>query len=70
MTLTRMIITLIRFYQKRLSKLTGNCRFYPTCSEYAIIAIKKYGVVKGLKKSVNRLFRCRADNYSSCIDYP
>lgn len=60
----------IKIYQKKLSKYFGNCRFHPTCSEYAILAIEKYGVCKGIKLTCNRLHRCRPDNLQSCIDYP
>lgn len=36
----------------------GNCRFSPTCSEYMIQAIKKYGVVSGVYRGIKRLSRC------------
>lgn len=46
------------------------CRFYPTCSEYAILAIQKYGMKDGLKKAYRRLTRYRPDNLDSCLDFP
>lgn len=50
---------LIRCYQKYISPLkTPTCRFVPTCSEYAIIAIEKYGVVRGCYLAVRRILRC------------
>jgi uncharacterized protein len=54
----------IRFYQVFLSPLKGKatCRFYPTCSEYAIQAVQKYGVIKGGAKAVWRLLRCNPFN--------
>lgn len=54
------LIKMIRFYQKYLSPMLGNskCRFIPTCSEYMIQAIQKYGVVRGLIKGVRRILRC------------
>jgi putative membrane protein insertion efficiency factor len=53
------IIQLIRGYRYLLSPWLGNhCRFYPTCSAYAIIAIERHGVVQGCWISVLRLLRC------------
>ena len=53
-------IKCIRFYQIFLSplKTTCHCRFYPTCSQYAIEAIQKYGVVKGTFLACKRILRC------------
>ncbi len=61
---------LIRIYQKYISPLTPPaCRFYPTCSEYAIEAIKKYGVVLGVWKALRRLCKCHPFNNGG-IDFP
>lgn len=58
-----LFIFLIRFYQKFLSPLKPpSCRFYPTCSEYAALAIEKYGAVRGLLLAVRRLLRCHPFN--------
>ncbi|HPU41923.1 MAG TPA: membrane protein insertion efficiency factor YidD [Acetivibrio clariflavus] len=56
----RLAIFLIRIYQKYISPLKGvsSCRFYPTCSQYAIDAITKYGVIKGSFMSVKRILKC------------
>ncbi|MFH2091619.1 MAG: membrane protein insertion efficiency factor YidD [Pseudomonadota bacterium] len=49
----------IKFYQYFISPLTGpNCRFYPTCSVYALEAVEKYGPVKGTVLAVKRILRC------------
>lgn len=54
-----LLISLIRFYQKFISPLKRpSCRFYPTCSEYSIQAIKKYGAIKGTWKSIVRISKC------------
>ena len=45
------------------------CRFYPTCSEYAVLAIEKYGVFRGGLKAVKRLARCNPFCEGG-IDYP
>ncbi|EFE93153.1 conserved hypothetical protein YidD [Oribacterium sp. oral taxon 078 str. F0262] len=56
----KMEIALIRFYQKYLSPIKGSCccRYTPTCSQYAIEAIRKYGSVKGTLLAVWRILRC------------
>lgn len=49
----------IRFYQCCISPLfPPACRFTPSCSEYAIQAIRKYGALKGLWLALKRIFRC------------
>lgn len=50
---------LIRFYQLALSPFIGSCcRFYPSCSTYAIDAIQAYGPVRGLLYALYRVLRC------------
>lgn len=65
------LIKLIRIYQKTLSfdhgylKIFyphGFCRFYPTCSEYGVEAVQKYGIIKGGFKTVWRVMRCNPWN--------
>lgn len=57
--LIKLLISMIRFYQKFISPLKPpSCRFYPTCSEYAIQALRKYGVIKGGWKSIVRISKC------------
>ena len=54
-----MIIGLIRCYQYLLSPLMGSCcRFHPTCSCYAEIAIHRFGLIIGGYLTVRRLLRC------------
>ena len=54
-----LLVALVRLYQKYLSPLKKpSCRFVPTCSEYAVEAIHKYGALTGSYKSVRRLLRC------------
>jgi uncharacterized protein len=56
---TTLLIRMIRFYQKRISTHTrSSCRFVPTCSEYAVTALKRFGAVKGLRLAVWRILRC------------
>jgi putative membrane protein insertion efficiency factor len=59
MALRVILITLIRAYQLLVSPfLPPTCRYYPSCSEYAIQAIGYYGPLRGLAKAVWRLLRC------------
>ena len=52
-------IVLVRFYQLCISPLTPSaCRFTPTCSQYALEALRKHGLIKGLWLTVKRLLRC------------
>ncbi|MCL2337089.1 MAG: membrane protein insertion efficiency factor YidD [Firmicutes bacterium] len=54
-----LLIRIIQFYQVFLSPLKGpSCRFYPTCSEYAIQALNKYGPGKGIIKTLLRIIKC------------
>ena len=53
------LILPIRFYQKCISPLTPpSCRFTPTCSQYAIEALRKHGPIKGLYLAIRRILRC------------
>lgn len=56
----RALIYMLRFYQKFISpmKRHASCRFIPTCSQYAIEAIEKYGPIKGFFLAVKRIFKC------------
>jgi putative membrane protein insertion efficiency factor len=55
----RVLLALIRFYRRWLSSaLPGKCRFTPTCSEYGLQAIEKYGACKGSWLTFKRLLRC------------
>ncbi len=52
-------VAAIRLYQVSLSPLLGNgCRFYPTCSEYAVAAIERDGLGRGALRAARRLARC------------
>ena len=54
-----LIILVIKIYQLIISPiLKTNCRFLPTCSEYSILSIKEYGIIKGIYMSVLRISNC------------
>ncbi|WP_295857798.1 membrane protein insertion efficiency factor YidD [uncultured Oscillibacter sp.] len=55
----RMLMAMVRFYRAAISPLRPPCcRFYPTCSQYALEALEKYGALKGGYLSVRRVLRC------------
>jgi hypothetical protein len=55
----KLILSFIIFYQRFVSPLTApTCRFYPSCSEYALQAIKRYGPWRGLCLSLRRILKC------------
>lgn len=55
----KMLIGMVRFYQRVISPHKKSCcRYTPTCSEYAIQAIEKYGALKGSYLAVRRILRC------------
>ncbi|MDA7742421.1 membrane protein insertion efficiency factor YidD [Francisellaceae bacterium] len=54
-----LLVFILKIYQYTISPLIGpRCRFYPTCSQYAIEAIKQRGVVVGLWLMIKRLIKC------------
>ncbi len=57
--MTEFLVKLIRFYQLWISPLKPpTCRFFPTCSTYAIQALQKYGALRGTLLAVKRILRC------------
>ena len=56
----KILLGTVKFYRKNISPYKGNicCKYYPTCSQYAIQAIEKYGSFKGTYLASKRLLRC------------
>lgn len=55
------LLSMIRFYRLFISPLKSPCcRFIPTCSEYALEAIQKYGAIKGSWLAVKRILKCHS----------
>ena len=55
----KLFLFLIRFYRRHISPLKQPCcRYIPTCSQYALEAIEKYGALKGSWLALRRLLRC------------
>jgi putative membrane protein insertion efficiency factor len=54
-----LLVAFIKLYRLVLSPLLGpRCRFYPTCSQYAMVALQRHGLRRGLYLSVRRIIRC------------
>ena len=55
----RLLLLLISFYRKNISPLSPpKCKYYPTCSEYGMTAIERFGAIKGGLMTVWRILRC------------
>ena len=56
----RILLFMIRFYRRNLSRRKRRpcCRYVPTCSEYAMTAIERYGALKGGRMAAWRILRC------------
>jgi len=61
----------IRLYQLLVSPLlpAGTCKYHPSCSEYAVLAIRKHGVIRGVPLAAWRLLRCHPWSKGG-VDYP
>ena len=65
----QLLLTLIDFYQRWISPaFPGKCRFRPTCSQYAIEAIEKYGAIKGAYLALRRILRCHPFDKGDMFD--
>ncbi|MNZ06722.1 putative membrane protein insertion efficiency factor [compost metagenome] len=63
------LLATIRIYQRIApQRLRGACRFEPSCSNYAMLAIQKHGPWKGVRMALQRIHRCRIPNGGE--DYP
>ena len=65
------LLWMIRFYRKYLSGMKGGCtcKYYPTCSQYGLEAIEKYGALKGGVLAVWRILRCNPFSKVDMIRY-
>ena len=65
----RALVALIRFYRRQISPATPpSCRFIPTCSEYALEAVEKYGALKGGYLAMRRILKCHP-LHKGCLLY-
>jgi len=68
---TRAAVSAIRWYQATLSRRLGvQCRFAPTCSEYALAVIRRHGAVRGGWLTAKRLARCGPWTPMGTVDLP
>lgn len=66
----QVLLSLIRFYQKNISPLRPPCcRFIPTCSQYALEAVEKYGALKGGWLALRRVLKCQPFHRQKSIQY-
>lgn len=67
----RFFVTIIYLYQKLLSPFSkGCCRFYPSCSEYAIASVRRYGVLRGCFLILLRILRCHPFSFGGYDPIP
>ncbi|MCX8076176.1 MAG: membrane protein insertion efficiency factor YidD [Aquificaceae bacterium] len=65
-----LVIAFLKFWQSFISPLyPPSCRYYPSCSSYAIMAVEKHGVLKGMFKTFWRILRCNPLSRGG-VDYP
>lgn len=67
----QLVLLLLRGYQRFISPMTPpTCRFYPSCSQYAVIAVTRHGLLRGSWLAVRRLLRCHPWNPGGVDDVP
>jgi len=65
--LGRLAIAPIRVYQRLISPMVGQrCKYYPSCSEYAVQAIQRFGILRGVVLAAWRLLRCNPWSHGGC----
>ena len=66
----QVVLSLIRFFRRAISPLRPPCcRFIPTCSEYAVEAVEKYGAVKGGWLALRRIAKCHPFHRQKSVEY-
>lgn len=73
LNLKHTLLSLIQLYQTLApQRLRMKCRFEPSCSQYMILAIEKYGIIRGICKGIKRLSKCnnRGNGLRGGIDFP
>ena len=68
---SRALQSVVRWYQRYISPLSPpRCRYYPTCSQYALTALKRFGALRGTILAILRLLRCTPFNNGGIDDVP
>ena len=66
-----LLLLLLRGYQRFISPMTPpTCKFYPSCSQYAVIAVQRHGALRGTALAVWRVLRCNPWNLGGVDDVP
>ncbi len=65
----RLLIKLVKLYQRMPLKSHNKCRFIPTCSNYSIMVLEEFGAIKGSWLTIKRIIRCNPFNKGG-IDLP
>lgn len=67
----QLLVLLIRGYQRFISPMTPpTCKFYPSCSQYAVLAVQRHGAIRGTRLAIWRLLRCNPWNLGGVDDVP
>jgi uncharacterized protein len=67
----RAALAAVRFYQRYLRRFHNReCIYEPSCSEYTILAVEKYGAIRGLRYGVSRIKRCNGAKFQGGADWP
>ena len=70
MSLRSVAVAPIRLYQRAISPAIPNrCRYYPSCSEYAVQSIRRFGILRGFVLAARRLLRCNPWSHGG-VDFP
>ena len=70
MTLRSVAVAPIRLYQRAISPAIPNrCKYYPSCSEYAVQSIRRFGILRGIVLAAWRLLRCNPWSHGG-VDFP
>lgn len=71
MIINKTVLLFIRAYQYVISPMIGPvCRFYPSCSEYAYVAIHRYGLIRGISLAIKRILKCNPYNQGGIDPVP
>lgn len=69
LTLKWVVVCIVKLYQRFApASIRNKCRFEPSCSEYMLLSIEKYGILQGLRKGIGRLKRCNINHGG--FDFP
>lgn len=66
-----LLVGILRAYQSVISPMTGpTCKYYPSCSQYALVAVKRHGALRGSRLAVWRILRCNPWSDGGVDDVP